>query len=239
MNVLSVSLILPVFNEEGAIGNVVRSAVEALSGIGESFEIIVVDDGSTDASSAVVRRLMAEPWKIRLLRHSSNRGVGAALATGIAASCGRILCYMDADGQFESGDLLRCLPLIQKYQMVMGRRVRRADSRVRLFNSRLWNALVSLLFGIRVQDVDCGLKLLLRSPVFPPRIRAATAVANVELLWAAKQAGLSVAEVPVLHRNREAGRASGHRPKVIVQALFELFLMRLLWTNRQRTAHTS
>lgn len=202
-----VSLVLPAYNEEAGIRQAVLEACEALAELTSAYEILVVDDGSQDDTAVIVAELAAERRQVRLLRHESNRGYGAALRTGFAAARYERVAFTDADCQFYLADLGRLLQLSDRYPLVVGWRQGRQDSWPRRFLSRGFNLLTHALLGTRVRDCDCALKVFQRD-VLPDLLpETNTFFVNAEMLTTACQRGLEVAEVGVRHRPRLRGES--------------------------------
>lgn len=224
--VASLSVVLPAFNEAANIGEAVLATRRACERLGLEFEIIVVDDGSSDSTGKVVERLLAEDPRIRLVRHPRNRGYGAALKSGIeAAGMGHVF-FTDADLQFSMDDLDLLLQRADGFDIIVGYRARRADPFMRRLNAWGWGQLVGALFDLHVQDIDCAFKLFDRRVFETVPVRAIGAFVNSEILIRALAAGFTIAEVPVRHFPRAAGTQTGANPRVILRALLELLRLR-------------
>ncbi|MCS7172091.1 MAG: glycosyltransferase family 2 protein [Armatimonadetes bacterium] len=229
----SLTAFFPAYNEEGNIERTVRRALEVLPAYADVFEVIVVDDGSTDRTAEVVRRLMEEDPRVRLVQHDRNRGYGAALRTGFAAARYEWVFFSDADLQFDLADLGRLLPFTERGDLVVGYRLRRRDPFHRRLIGRAWNLLVRWAFGVRVRDVDCAFKLLRREVVQRLPLRSDGAFISTELLCRAAAAGARIAEVGVPHYPRRWGRQGGASLRVILRALQELWR---LWRDLRRAS---
>jgi 4-amino-4-deoxy-L-arabinose transferase-like glycosyltransferase len=201
------SLVLPAYNEEVSIRHAVEEACVALDELTSAYEVLVVDDGSCDGTADCVAELAAQRQQVRLLRHGSNRGYGAALRTGFAAARYERVAFTDADCQFHLADLGRMLPLSEGYPLVVGWRQLRQDSWRRCFLSRGYNLLTSTLLGTGVRDCDCALKLFQREVLSDLLPETNTFFVNAEMLTKARQLGLEVAEVGVRHRPRLRGQS--------------------------------
>jgi glycosyltransferase involved in cell wall biosynthesis len=199
------SLIMPAFNEADGIVQAVAEAQEALADLDYQFEIIVVDDGSSDRTAWLVEEVAATSSRVRLIRHPENRGYGAALRTGFESARYECVAFTDADGQFYLEDLDRLMPLTDAFAIVAGYREKRRDPWRRRFFSWGYNKLVRNLLGTRVRDCDCALKVFRREVlrVLLPESRGF--FANAEMLCKANRFGLKVAEVGVRHRERRRG----------------------------------
>lgn len=217
------SIILPAYNEEANLGASVRGLLGALDAQGVSGDIVVVDDGSTDGTSVVLAGI--RDARLRVVRHASNQGYGSALASGFAAAEGDHVFFTDADLQFDPSELARLLALLGTHDMVIGYRAPRRDPLARRVYGRVWTLLVNRLLDVGVRDVNCAFKIFPASVVRTP-LRSSGAGINGELLARARSMGLRIGEVAVSHRPRQAGQASGARPRVVVRALRELLALR-------------
>jgi 4-amino-4-deoxy-L-arabinose transferase-like glycosyltransferase len=229
-----VSLVLPACNEEASIRRAVAEADEALAALAEDYEILVVDDGSRDATAAAVADEAARRPHVRLLRHGTNRGYGAALRTGFRAARCDFVAFTDADCQFHAADLARLLPLTDDHPIAVGYREERQDPWQRRFLSGGYNLLTRLLLGTRVRDVDCALKVFRREalPELLPRTRGF--FVNAEMLTRARQHGLRVAEAGVRHRPRLCGASKVSLAEVprTLATLLPFWWSRVLFAGR-------
>ncbi len=224
------SLCLPCFNEEQVIGDVLRGAIAILPEFLDEFEIVVVDDGSSDRTAEIVESFADKDDRIRLMRHERNRGYGAAVASGLRAARGEWICFTDGDGQFSLLDLPQLLVAAQGADVVLGYRHRRADNFVRRFNALSWKTLINCVLGVRVRDLDCAFKLFPRWVVESLELTAEGACISAEIIAQCVRGGLSVCEVPVNHFSRAAGKATGANVRVIAKAFREL---PTLWRYRR------
>src|SRR5205823_13773473 len=158
----SLSLVLPAYNEADGIAAAVAEADDALGRFAGDYEILVVDDGSRDATAAVVEELARERPRVRLLRHGHNRGYGAALRTGFEAARGDRVAFTDSDGQFDLAELESLVAASSRHPIVVGYRIDRKDPWRRRFFSWGYNQLVRRLIGTGVRDCDCALKVFRR-----------------------------------------------------------------------------
>jgi len=231
----SISLVLPAHNEADNIEPLVAEAVPALSAVTDDFEIVVVDDGSRDATADVTRQLMEAEPHLRLVQHPVNQGFGAAVLTGFNSATKEWIFYTDADRQFVLSEIERFVPYTDQADLIAGYRAPRRDPFLRVLYGKGWSMLCTLLFGYTVRDVDCGFKLLRAGVVrkIAPQVAARGATFSIEWLVRAKRAGYRFVELPVTHRPRVAGSQSGASPKVIVRAFRELIKFRIkLWRGQ-------
>ncbi len=201
------SLVIPAFNESAVISRAIAEAEVALATHFRRFEILVVDDGSRDATATEVRRALSCAPHTRLLRHEVNRGYGAALRTGFEAARFELVAFTDADCQFDLTDLAKLARLADERPVVVGYRANRKDPARRRFLSWGYNVLARTLLGTRVRDVDCALKVF-RNEVLPGLMPESRGFfVNTEMMTLARQLNLEVAEVAVKHRPRAGGES--------------------------------
>ena len=217
-----ISLVFPMFDEEQNVGPLLASALALAPRLADAFEIIVVDDGSRDGSAALVERQRRLDPRVRLLRHPTNVGYGAALRSGLRAARGDLVFFTDADLQFDLREIESLLAHARDFDIVAGYRARRRDPWRRRVLAFGWAALVRALFGLRVRDIDCAFKVFRRPVLDALPIESIGAFVNTELLLRARGEGFRIREVPVTHHPRFAGRAKGATPCVIGRALVEL-----------------
>jgi glycosyltransferase involved in cell wall biosynthesis len=214
--------VVPAYNEEATIGAVVRELLSVLPAVAIRGEVIVVDDGSQDGTAPAVDRIAATESRVRLIRHTDNRGYGAALRSGLGASREPWCFFVDGDGQFEARELVRLVAAAPEADVVAGYRAPRADVAMRRFCGWSWSWLMRRVLAVPVRDVNCAFKLVRREVLGAVELESAGALVNAELLGKAARRGFRVREVPVTHRPRRHGRATGVAPRVVLQAFREL-----------------
>jgi glycosyltransferase involved in cell wall biosynthesis len=218
----SLTVVLPCHDEEGNVAEAVREAGDAARETAADYEIVVVDDGSRDATRRIAAACSADDRRVRLVVHGENRGYGAALRTGIAAARCDWILLTDADLQFDLGELRDFVAPSRDHDLLVGYRLARMDPMMRRLNAYAWNRLVGRIFDLRVRDVDCAFKLIRRELAQRLRLTADGAMISTELVASAALAGARVAEFGVHHRPRTAGRPSGAEPAVVIGAFREL-----------------
>lgn len=218
----SLTLILPAFNEEGSIEKAVRRASTALGKYCSEFEIIVVNDGSSDGTAAILEELRRDCPTLRVVHHPYNLGYGAALCSGIYSARCRHISFMDSDLQFDPEEIHGLLRWADDYDIVAGYRVDRADPWFRKLNAWAWNNLVTLVLGIKVRDIDCAFKVFRREVFDAIKLESVGAMVNTEIFARAKTFGFTVREIPVKHFPREHGEQTGADLAVILKAFREL-----------------
>ena len=218
----SLSVIFPAFNEEENIRTLIELARRVLPDLAETWEIIVVDDGSQDATGAICDELVAAHPQVHTIHHSTNLGYGAALKSGIIASRHDLIFFTDSDGQFDLKELRQLIRWSKHYQIVAGYRKKRRDPPHRLINALGWKVLVRIVLGVKVRDIDCAFKLFHREVFNYVQIRSVGAMVNTEILAQATRLGIQMHEVEVSHFRRKHGKPSGANMRVILKAFREL-----------------
>lgn len=199
------SLVIPAYMEAAVIAQAVREAEAALTGRFSAFEVLVIDDGSTDETAQVVERELATAPHTRLHRHDTNRGYGAALRTGFEAARYDLVAFTDADCQFDLTELGKLAALTEEYPIVAGYRAVRKDPWKRRFFSWGYNRLARTLLGTLLRDVDCALKVFRRDVLAELLPESRGFFVNTEMMTRARQLGFAVIEVSVTHRPRASG----------------------------------
>lgn len=223
---LKVSIVLPAFDEEANVEQAIAEATATAERLFADHEVIVVDDGSSDRTAALVRAIGEQDGRVRVISHGRNRGYGEALRTGFLASRLDYVFFTDADLQFDLAELERFLPYAGTVDVVAGYRMNRQDTAVRRAMAYGWNVLVRMLFYVPVRDIDCAFKLFDRRALSAIDIESVGAMVNTELMVKLGRRGASVVEVGVTHRPRPAGEARGASPRVIATAFTEVARMR-------------
>jgi glycosyltransferase involved in cell wall biosynthesis len=237
--VARLSYFFPAHNEEANLAGLVEEALGTLPELADTFEIIAVNDGSTDRTAEVADGLAAtHPDVVRAVHHPVNLGYGAALRTGLGAARYELVAFTDGDRQFkvvDVGRLTERMAAADAPDVVVGFRIKRADPIIRTIYARLYRLANRLFFGLRVTDVDCACKLFRREALEGLRVESGGAFFSAELLIKLQAAGRSVAEVGVPHYPRTAGSATGAKPSVVFRAVKDFWNLRLrLWANRAR-----
>ncbi len=222
------SIVLPCFNEEANVADAIRYASAAAAAVASDYEVIVVNDGSTDATAERAAAFAATDQHVRLVVHAVNRGYGDALRSGLDAARMPWIFLTDADLQFDLRELERFVPLALAgdADLLVGRRAQRQDPLVRRANARAWNWLVRCLFAIPVRDVDCAFKLVRAEALDGVELKASGAMISTELVVRLLARGARLQERDVQHRPRVAGEQSGANPRVVLRAFRELAWLR-------------
>jgi glycosyltransferase involved in cell wall biosynthesis len=221
----SVSLVIPMFNEEKSIEHAIACAAEALEAYGGDYEIVIVDDASTDRSAEIVREEMARNPRIRLLRHEVNRKLGGALKTGYGAATRELVVYMDADLPFDPQVIAPAVRALQvtRADMIAGYRLdRTTEGFRRTVYSYLYNTLIGLLFGWPHRDVNFSFKLMRREVLEAVELRSEGSLIDAELIVKARNLGFVIQQLGLDYFPRSRGESTLSSPKVILKIFREL-----------------
>jgi putative flippase GtrA len=230
----SVSIVLPAYNEDAVIGATLEQVLNELAKRVKDFEVIVVNDGSTDRTGVILSAFTEAEPRVKVVTHERNQGYGSALADGFAAATKELTFFMDSDGQFDIRDLSGLLLFIDEFDAVIGYRLDRQDSWMRKLNAWGWKCLIGWVLGVHVRDVDCAFKLLHTDFLHQHPLETRGAMINAELLYKLKRVGHTYREVGVHHLPRQGGRATGARLSVILRALRELFEFARRWHREEQ-----
>ena len=215
-----VSCVMPAYNERDVIAHVVQRVHRALERLTDDFEVIVVDDGSTDGTGRILDDLTDE--KLRVVHFASNAGYGKALRAGFEVATHPLVFFLDSDDQFDPAELDCLLPLAAGADIVVGYRAQRRDSTVRSVLSGGYNTLVRGLLDVNVRDINCAFKLMRREALARLALTSDGYAINAEILARAARAGLGICEVPVSHQERRSGRSKvgfGDIPRSLAQVV--------------------
>jgi len=222
----SISVFFPCHNEQDTVEPLIQKTHAFLAGLTDDFEILVIDDGSTDQTGGIADRLAAEIPQVRVIHHPTNQGYGAALQSGFRNARKDLVFYTDGDAQFDITELADILPLAKEYDVVTCYRLNRQEGRIRRLNAWGWSLAVRLLLGLKLRDIDCAFKLYHRRVIDQIAMKSTGALIDAEMLARAQQQGFSLVQHGVHHYPRRSGRPSGARLSVILRAFRELFRLR-------------
>lgn len=223
----SISVFFPTYNEEGNIKDTVLKTVKVLNRLFNTWEIIIVNDGSNDETKAIAEGLAKVDSKIRVINHDQNKGYGASLQTGFYNCQYDWIVFTDSDGQFDFGEITKFIEKQSETNadLVIGYYKKRKVSKFKIITSKMWEVMVFILFGLYVKDIDCGFKLISKKIIekIPQLESQRGAFISSEFLIKAKKAGFKIVEVSVTHFPRKFGKGTGRDIKVIIQSFLDLF----------------
>lgn len=222
----SLSIFFPFWNEEANLEKVVLSALPVARRVAKQWEILIIDDGSSDNTLEVAKKVAKKDKHIRVIPHKENRGYGAALKTGLTQAKYDYIVFTDGDGQFDFAEVEKFIEKIDKADIVIGNRMQRHDHPFRHLLMNLLKVWDFVFFGFYFKDIDCGFKMFTKKAIkkIMP-LSSEGAMITTEILAKAIQAKLKIVQVDVHHFPRRAGDQSGGNIRVIVRAVKESFAL--------------
>ena len=202
------SIFFPAYNDSGTIASLVITALQTARGLTTDFEVIIVNDGSADATARIADELARTYPEVRVVHHARNRGYGGALQSGFKAATRELVFYTDGDAQYDPSEMTRLWhALDDTIDLVNGYKISRSDPVHRIVIGRIYHHTVRLLFGLQVRDVDCDFRLLRRSIFQQVLLEKNSGVICLEMMKKIQDAGFHIAEVPVHHYHRAYGKS--------------------------------
>jgi glycosyltransferase involved in cell wall biosynthesis len=202
------SVFFPAYNDSGTIASLVITALQSARRLTPDCEIIIVNDGSADATAQIADELARTYPEVRVVHHERNRGYGGALRSGFAAATRDLVFYTDGDAQYDPAEMaLLWARLDDSVDLVNGYKISRSDPLHRIVIGRIYHHTVKILFGLTVRDVDCDFRLLRRSIFDRVTLEKNSGVICLEMMKKIQDAGFRIAEVPVHHYHRAHGRS--------------------------------
>lgn len=226
----SLSVFFPAYNDGGTIGSMVLSALTTLPLLTDDFEVIVVNDGSSDYTAAIVDELARQYPRVRVIHHAANKGYGGALRSGFAAATKEWVFYTDGDAQYDPRELLALAAARgPDTDVVNGYKIARRDPLHRVLIGAIFRRAARVLYGLRIRDVNCDFRLIRRSLVEQVALHADSGAICVEMVRKLQDAGAEFAEAPVHHYPRVYGRSQIFGLRRMMRILWELAR---LWRKR-------
>lgn len=222
-----ISIILPVYNEEKNIGYTITKIIAFIKTLTGDFELILINDGSTDKSEAIIKGLAKQYPAIRLINNNQNKGYGAAIKNGIHNVKKEWLLIMDSDGQFEISDLKDFWEKKLSYDFIIGYRKRRSDNVYRKMLGKTGNLAANLFLktDIFIKDINCGFKLFKTYELKKIVLISNGGIINFEITRQLLKNGARFLQVPVNHYSRTKGNSTGGRFKTIIQIISEFIYL--------------
>ena len=204
----SLSVFFPAYNDSGTIASLVIRALQTAGRLTANYEVIVVNDGSTDSTDQILKALAQVYPALRIVTHPVNCGYGGALRSGFAAASKDIIFYTDGDAQYDPGEMeLLWQQMRPEVDLVNGYKISRSDPWHRIFIGRFYHYVVKTLFGLTVRDVDCDFRMMRRTIFSRVRLEKNSGVICLEMMKKIQDAGFTIVEVPVHHYHRAYGRS--------------------------------
>lgn len=229
-----ISVVVPLLNEEQSLDALYREIADALDSQSQPFEVIFVDDGSTDGSMAALERLHAETTNVVVVHLRRNFGKAAALQAGFLEAHGDVIVTIDADLQDDPAEIPQLLAKLEEgFDLVSGWKTRRNDPLARRLFSRVFNWATAVVSGVRLHDVNCGLKAY-RAEVLRGMRLYGELHRFIPVL--ASYRGFRIAEIPVNHRARQHGR-SRYGSERYLRGFFDLLSVTFMGRYRHRPLH--
>jgi glycosyltransferase involved in cell wall biosynthesis len=198
----------PAYNDSGTIASLVITALQTARQLTPDFEVIIVNDGSADATGRIADELARTYPEVRVVHHPKNRGYGGALQSGFAAASRDLVFYTDGDAQYDPAEMVVLWrALADDVDVVNGYKISRSDPLHRIVLGRVYHHTVKLLFGLQVRDVDCDFRLMRRSIFNTVSLEKNSGVICLEMMKKIQDAGFRISEVPVHHYHRAHGRS--------------------------------
>ena len=219
------SAVMPVYDEEEVLPTSMAEAVAALERTCATWELIVVDDGSTDRTPEILDEWARRDARIRVVRAPENRGYARALILGLSLARHELAFYTDGDGQFDLLELTQLYEHLGNADMVVGYRRNRRDPALRKLTSWVFNRLQTVILGVHTRDVNCAFKLFTRRYLEKVQLSSEDYLIDAEMFARARKAGLTWNTVGVTHRPRRAGHSKVH-PTTVLTTLRELWRLR-------------
>lgn len=217
------SIVVPLFNEEENIFPLVQKIIEAVGENPRFLEIVLVDDGSGDATADLALSLAEQDERVRLVRHERNRGLGAAIRTGLKSARGDLVLYTDADLPFDFKLIPQLISQSSANSLVSGYRLNRGEGGRRLLLTTVYNFIIRILFGLNLHDVNFACKIFPKRFLQKAEFHSIGSFIDVEILLEARRLGLEIIEHPLVYYPRERGLSTLSRPQVIFFILREMF----------------
>lgn len=227
----SISVVMPAYNEKENIERAVNSALKVLKDACDDYEIVVVDDASTDGTGRILDELAGRIAVLKVVRHDTNYKFGRTIRDGIRAATKELVFITDSDNPIDMEDMKKAIPLMQEYDFVNGCRLTREPSVKRIIYTAVYNLMIRTLFRLDIRDVNFSYKMIRRDLLRKFDLRSEGSFIDAEMFLEAKRHGARIKEIDIMYYPRVLGQSTLASPSVIVKILYEMsgyILRRLL-----------
>jgi glycosyltransferase involved in cell wall biosynthesis len=202
------SIFFPAYNDSGTIASLVITALRTARKLTPDHEVIVINDGSKDATADILDELASIYPQVRVVHHEKNRGYGGALRSGFATASRELVFYTDGDAQYDPAEMEALWRRFDgSVDLVNGYKISRSDPLHRILIGRVYHHTVKLMFGLTVRDVDCDFRMMRRSIFDTVQLEKNSGVICLEMMKKITDGGFRIAEVPVHHYHRAYGKS--------------------------------
>lgn len=223
---IHLSVFFPCYNDSKTIGSLVEDAIHVLKKLTNNYEVIVIDDGSTDTSRSILKELLKKYAQLKVVFHEKNIGYGGAIQSGFKKAQGKYIFYTDGDGQYDVKEITNLVgKLKENVTFVNGIKINRSDPFYRIIIGKVYNYIVRLFFFLPVADINCDFRLIKSNLLKNKHLQSRNGAIGVELVKIAQKNGAVFAETPVSHYPRRFGRSQFFRPKQIFKTFYELIFL--------------
>lgn len=217
-----ITVFFPCFNDEKSIGKLVIDAFNILKKITKNYEVIVIDDGSTDDSRQILKEL-AKKYPVKLIFHDKNVGYGGALRSGFKAATKELVFYTDGDGQYNVNELPVLFNLMQgEINFVNGIKMARHDPTYRIVLGSIYSFITRWSFWLPLHDIDCDFRLIKKAIIDNINLKSNSGAICIELAKKSQLAGAKFRQVSVNHFERKFGNSQFFRPKRLFLTFLEI-----------------
>ncbi|NQS98132.1 MAG: glycosyltransferase family 2 protein [candidate division Zixibacteria bacterium] len=218
-----VGVMLPAYNEEENIERAVKNSVEMLASFTDNYEVLVVNDASTDKTGRILEDMSRDNSHIRVVHHKKNLRLGGAIRTGFKESGKEIIFYCDSDSPVDMWDVKRVLPLMATYDLVAGYRLTREERFIRKVYSKTYNSIIRSLFGFKLTDINFSFKLIKKKVFENIELHSNGGFIDAEFISEILRGGFRAAEVGVHYYPRATGESTMASPSVILEIMAEMW----------------
>jgi glycosyltransferase involved in cell wall biosynthesis len=221
-----ISVFFPAYNDEKTIGTLVSQALNLLPSLTDNYEVLVINDGSADATRQVLEDLARTSRFLKVINHEQNLGYGMALRSGFSHASKDLIFYTDGDGQYDVREIQKLLNLMTSdCAIVNGYKIARSDAAYRKIAGAIYNRVARLLFDLPIRDVDCDFRLIKRSALRSIDLTSSGGTICVELIYKLRRQRCAFVETPIHHYPRPHGHSQFFTPRRVIQTARDLGLM--------------